>query len=64
VTPPDAGPGRIRSLERGDIPPLVALSQQAFQRRERIGADAMTAYFERIFFHHPGVDAYLPSHVS
>src|SRR6266850_280560 len=61
VTPPDAGPGRIRTLERGDIPPLVALSQQAFQRRERIGADAMTAYFERIFFHNPWVDADLPS---
>src|SRR5437773_10885275 len=41
VTPPDAGPGRIRTLERGDIPQLVVLSQQAFQRRERVGADAM-----------------------
>ena len=61
VTPPDAGPGRIRTLERGDIPQLVALGQQAFQRRERVGADAMTAYFERIFFQNPWVDADLPS---
>src|SRR6266480_5150827 len=61
VTAPDAGPGRIRTLERGDIPQLVALSQQAFQRRERVGADAMTAYFERIFFQNPWVDADLPS---
>ncbi len=61
VTPPDAGPGRIRTLERGDIPQLVALSQKAFPRGERVGADAMTAYFERIFFQNPWVDADLPS---
>src|SRR6266487_3188634 len=61
VTAPDAGPGRIRTLERGDIPQLVVLSQQAFQRRERVGTDAMTAYFERIFFQNPWVDADLPS---
>src|SRR2546429_6390566 len=28
---------------------------------ERVGADAMAAYFERIFFHNPWVDADLPS---
>src|SRR2546428_10978210 len=61
VTPPEAGPGRIRTLERGDIPQLVALSQQAFRLNERVGADAMAAYFERIFFHNPWVDADLPS---
>src|SRR2546422_7768011 len=61
VPPPEAGPGRIRTLMRSDIPHLVALSQQAFRLNERVGADAMAAYFERIFFHNPWVDADLPS---
>ena len=61
VTPQEAGPGRIRTLMRSDIPYLVALSQQAFRLTERVGADAMAAYFERIFFHNPWVDADLPS---
>src|SRR5256712_9223051 len=46
---------------RSDIPHLVALSQQAFHRRERVGAEDLAAYFERIFFHNPWVDADLPS---
>ena len=61
VTSPEAGPGRIRALKRDDIPHLVALSQQAFRRGERVRADALAAYFERIFFHSPWVDADLPS---
>ena len=60
VTPPDAGRGRIRTLERGDIPQLVALTQEAFLDSERAG-DSMAAYFERIFFHNPWIDPDLPS---
>jgi len=60
LTPPDAGPGRIRTLERGDIPQLVALTHEAFLDSERAG-DSMAAYFERIFFHNPWIDPDLPS---
>ena len=60
MIPPDRGPGRVRSLQRDDIPQLVALSQGLFPHGQRAG-DALAAYFERIFFHNPWVDAELPS---
>src|SRR5439155_1712100 len=53
IAPPEVGPGRIRPMERDDIPQLVALRRHAFARSERPGPDDLAAYFETIFFQSP-----------
>jgi hypothetical protein len=52
---------RIRPFAPDDIPAIVALRSKTFRHSDRLTADAMSAYLERIFFRNPWRDEGLPS---
>ena len=64
---PDGGPllptgkGRLRAFRPDDIPDVVALRRRAFRFSERVSPEALAAYLERVFCHHPWPDEELPS---
>lgn len=55
--------GRIRPVQREDIPGVVALRQHVFRFSERKTPEALAAYLETVFFRNPWVGCELPSWV-
>jgi hypothetical protein len=53
--------GRVRTLERGDLPALVSLYLRVFGPPPSGGAAVATAYLERLLFAHPWPADDLPS---
>ncbi|MBI4419191.1 MAG: GNAT family N-acetyltransferase [Gemmatimonadetes bacterium] len=50
------GPGRLRPLTPYDLPEIAALRQRVFRFSERGSLQAVAAYCERVFCHHPWPD--------
>lgn len=58
---PASARGRVRTLERGDLPALVALYLRVFGPPPSGGVAEATAYLERLLFAHPWLADDLPS---
>lgn len=53
--------GRVRPLERDDLPQIVSLHMRVFGRKAAASPDQLHAYLSRVLYEHPWLDGDCPS---